>query len=123
MLREITSSIQFDSQNRIANLPETTPLEPSFDHAPKRYHTLTDKQKEIAIKNHLKYFVKDLHPKLEKIFRQELEEYGHIYMFNYMPKSSLEAIPFDKIPGRTVEARAMTHMILNNLDPRVAQFP
>ena len=37
-----------------------------------------------------------------------------------MPKSNLQAIPFDIIPGKTIEARAMIHMILNNLDPRVA---
>jgi urocanate hydratase len=27
------------------------------------------------------------------------------------------------IPGKTVEAKAMMLMILNNLDPKVAQFP
>ena len=120
-MKELTQTVQFDSQNRIANLPEGVPkLDSKLDHAPKRYHTLTDAQKDLAIKNHLKYFTKELHPKLEKIFRDELEQYGHIYMFNYMPKVSPEAIPFDMIPGRTVEARAMQHMILNNLDPRVA---
>jgi len=62
ILQELSSSVKFDIQNRIANLPDPTPLEPTFDHAPKRYHTLTDNQKEIAIKNHLKYFTKDLHP-------------------------------------------------------------
>lgn len=123
IINEFTKAIQFDSQNRIASLPELTQLEPSFDHAPKRYHTLTQKQMDIAIQNHLKYFVKDLHPQLTKIFQAEMEQYGHIYMFNYMPKTDLEAIPFAEIPGQTVEARAMIHMILNNLDPRVAQFP
>jgi len=97
-----------------------TPLEPSLDHAPKRHHTLTSAQIDLAITNHLKYFVKDLHPTLSKVFRDELEKYGHIYMFNYMPKVNLEAVPFDLIPGQTSEARAMIHMILNNLDPRVA---
>jgi urocanate hydratase len=61
-----------------------------------------------------------LHPKLEKVFREELEQYGHIYMYHYMPKVNLEAIPFETIPGKMTEARAMIHMILNNLDPRVA---
>jgi len=41
-------------------------------------------------------------------------------MFNYMPSVNPEAIPFDHIPGKTPEARAMIHMILNNLDPKVA---
>jgi urocanate hydratase len=44
-------------------------------------------------------------------------------MFNYMPKVPLQAIPYNQIPGESVEGRAMTHMILNNLDPQVAQFP
>jgi urocanate hydratase len=41
-------------------------------------------------------------------------------MFNYLPRVCPEALPFDMIPGKTIEARAMQHMILNNLDPKVA---
>lgn len=41
-------------------------------------------------------------------------------MFNYLPKVPLEAIPYDLCPGTHPEAKAMIHMILNNLDPRVA---
>ena len=84
---------------------------------------MNDKQVELAIKNHLKYFTKELHGALIPIFREELHKYGHIYAFNYLPRVHLEAIPISMIPGKTVEARAMTHMILNNLDPIVAQFP
>ena len=121
LIKDLTQSIKFDSQNRIANIPDTPfKLEPSLDHAPKRTHTLTEKEVDLAIKNHLKYFTKDLHPSLSQIFRQELNDYGHIYMFNYLPRVPLEALPIDIIPGKTLEARAMTHMILNNLDPRVA---
>jgi urocanate hydratase len=61
-----------------------------------------------------------LHAKLEPLFREELATYGHIYMFPYLPRVHPEALPFDMIPGRTNEARAMIHMILNNLDPKVA---
>jgi urocanate hydratase len=94
-----------------------------LDHAPKRRHTLDSKGKELAISNALKYFQKDLHPKLKQIFEKELEEYGHIYMFNYLPKFHLEAIPIDLLPGDNDTAKSMIHMILNNLDPKVAQFP
>ena len=66
------------------------------------------------------YFSKDLHPTLSAIFREELNKYGHIYMFNYLPRVPLEAIPINLIPGKTDEAKAMMHMILNNLDPKVA---
>jgi urocanate hydratase len=44
-------------------------------------------------------------------------------MFNYLPRVPPEALPIDVIPGKTIEARSMIHMILNNLDQRVAQFP
>lgn len=33
------------------------------------------------------------------------------------------AYPIDQIPARTRHAAAIIHMILNNLDPCVAQFP
>lgn len=69
------------------------------------------------------YFTKDLHKKLEPIFREELDKYGHIYMFNYLPRVGLEALPISLLPGQTIEAKSMIHMILNNLDNRVAQFP
>ena len=71
----------------------------------------------------MKYFSKDLHGKLSSIFREELNQYGHIYAFNYLPRAPLEAIPIELIPGKSIEAKAMMHMIMNNLDPRVAQFP
>ena len=42
------------------------------------------------------------------------------------PISDLEicrAYPIDEIPARTRAGAAIIHMILNNLDSRVAQFP
>ena len=113
--------MKFDSQNRIANIPETPfTIDPSLDHAPKRTHNLTPSQVDLAIRNHLIYFTKHLHNKLEPIFREELDKYGHIYMFNYLPRVGLEALPINLLPGQTIEAKSMIHMILNNLDNRVA---
>ena len=45
LLHDLTSSVKFDSQNRITNLPDTTTssLDYDLDHAPKRTHTLTPK--------------------------------------------------------------------------------
>ncbi len=40
-----------------------------------------------------------------------------------MPKVALRALPIDAIPGKTTAGRAMVAMILNNVDPAVAQFP
>ena len=33
------------------------------------------------------------------------------------------AYPIDEYPARTLHGAAIMHMIMNNLDPRVAQFP
>ena len=48
---------------------------------------------------------------------------GHIYCYRWMPTQRLYAIPVDKIPARCSQAAAIIHMLLNNLDPAVAQFP
>jgi len=42
LLHDLTKSVKFDSQNRIASLPEGAyELDASLDHAPKRTHTLS----------------------------------------------------------------------------------
>ncbi|QQP36684.1 Urocanate hydratase 1 (Silurana), partial [Caligus rogercresseyi] len=63
----------------------------------------------IALFNALRYFPPSTHPTLAPEFAQELKEYGHIYMYRFVPKH--------------IHASAIVHMILNNLDPEVAQFP
>ena len=123
IIKEITGICQFNKDNQIMNIPERPELNKNLDHAPKRKHTLTEEGKGKAINNALKYFDKKLHEKLIPIFNKELEEYGHIYMYNYLPKVNLESIPFELIPGKSHTAKSMMHMILNNLDPKVAQFP
>merc|ERR1711990_1391906 len=39
------------------------------------------------------------------------------------PTQPLHAVPADKIPTKCRQAAAIIHMILNNLDKAVAQFP
>jgi urocanate hydratase len=119
----ISETCKFNEDNQICNIPELPPLNPNFDHAPKRGHSLDEKGKALAITNALKYFHKDLHSQLTPIFQNELEEYGHIYMFNFLPKVDLESVPIHLLPGKSDTAKSMMHMILNNLDPKVAQFP
>jgi urocanate hydratase len=123
IIKSFSEICQFNEDNLICNIPDPLPLNPNLDHAPKRRHSLDEKGKEQAVTNALKYFHKDLHTKLIPIFKSELEEYGHIYMFNYVPKVNLEAVPIELIPGKNDTSKSMIHMILNNLDPKVAQFP
>ncbi len=99
----------------------------------------------MALSNALRYFPPRLHPELAPEFAKELEEYGHIYMYRFMPRwegslkfnnlifsikvtlyvlrAELRAFPLDSIPARCRQSAAIVHMILNNLDKRVAQFP
>lgn len=123
IISAISETCIFNEDNQICNIPELTPFNPNFDHAPKRSHTLDDKGKSLAVTNALKYFHKDLHNQLTPLFEKELLEYGHIYMFNLLPKCDLESVPVDLLPGKTITAKSIMHMILNNLDPKVAQFP
>lgn len=108
---------------------QTNPLPPfkkrneKIAHAPYRNHNLTREEKKLAVKNALRYFPPHTHAILAKEFAEELKEYGHIYMYRFMPDEELFAFPLDQIPTNSRQAAAIIHMLCNNLDPRVAQFP
>uniref|UniRef100_A0AC35GUU8 Urocanate hydratase n=1 Tax=Panagrolaimus sp. PS1159 TaxID=55785 RepID=A0AC35GUU8_9BILA len=92
-------------------------------HAPKRAVPLDNDGKKLAVRNILRYVPSKHHGVLAKEFANELMTFGHIYAFRFMPKFNLHAIPIDQIPGNSQQAAAIILMILNNLDPAVAQFP
>eukprot|EP00126_Sphaerothecum_destruens_P002196 Sdes_comp15639_c0_seq1m4640 len=95
--------------------------------APKRVPNLSLDQKRLALRNALRYIPKELHPKLAAEFFQELEEEGHIYMRRFQNEDSrgyaMKAHPIKMYPAKCLQAAAIMHMIQNNLDPEVAQFP
>jgi urocanate hydratase len=125
----LTSHVTINAFGQITSLPSsvdfTKPavLDPTVPHAPKRLTRLNAEETELAIANALKYFHQSLHSTLRPICEMELQTYGHIYFYHLQPPQHIWAIPYPEIPGKTMEARAMTHMILNNLNPEVAQFP
>ncbi|CAD5221533.1 unnamed protein product [Bursaphelenchus okinawaensis] len=92
-------------------------------HAPKRICPLNKAEKQQAVANILRYIPSKHHSTLAKEFAEELEQYGHIYAYRFMPNHQLNSIPITDIPCKTTEASAIILMILNNLDPSVAQFP
>jgi len=104
-------------------LPPPVTRDPNIAHAPYRTHNLTHAEKKLAVENALRYFPAETHAELAPEFARELTEYGHIYMYRFMPREPLFAVPADEIPTRSAQAAAIIHMLLNNLDPRVAQFP
>ncbi|XP_059505682.1 urocanate hydratase isoform X2 [Stegostoma tigrinum] len=44
-------------------------------------------------------------------------------MYRFCPQIDMRAYPISQYPCKTKAAAAIMHMIMNNLDPRVAQFP
>lgn len=104
-------------------LPELQPYDQAVNHAPRRKDILTDEEKQLALRNALRYFPRKLHAKLAPEFAQELKDYGRIYMYRYRPSYEMMARPIDYYPHRSLQAAAIMLMIQNNLDPRVAQHP
>ncbi|XP_020836805.1 urocanate hydratase [Phascolarctos cinereus] len=104
-------------------LPENKGRRDGLPHAPVRTPSLTPEEKQLALKNALRYFPPEVHKILAPEFAQELKLYGHIYMYRFCPDIEMKAYPIENYPCKTKSAAAIMHMIMNNLDPSVAQFP
>ena len=104
-------------------LPELQPYDTEINHAPKRKDILIPEEKQLALRNALRYFPKKFHAILAPEFAEELRKYGRIYMYRFRPSYEMKARPIDEYPHRSRQAAAIMLMIQNNLDPRVAQHP
>jgi urocanate hydratase len=108
-------------------IPHELPTPPEADtqvnRAPRRKEILTDSEKKLALRNALRYFPAHLHAQLLPEFKEELQNYGRIYMYRYRPHYEMFARPIDEYPAKCRQAAAIMLMIQNNLDPRVAQHP
>lgn len=91
--------------------------------APKRKDILSKEEKQLAIRNALRYFPKAWHEELAPEFAQELNDFGRIYMYRFKPAYKMFARGIEAYPAKTVQAAAIMLMIQNNLDPAVAQHP
>ncbi len=91
--------------------------------APKRKDILSSEEKQLAIRNALRYFPKEWHQELATEFAEELKEYGRIYMYRFKPEYKIYARPVSEYPAKSSQAAAIMLMIQNNLDPAVAQHP
>lgn len=105
------------------DLPNLKPYDLTINHAPKRKDVLSETEKELALRNALRYVPSKLHATLLPEFRKELREYGRIYMYRFMPEHPIFARPINEYPGRSIQAKAIMLMIQNNLDHAVAQHP
>ena len=104
-------------------LPEKRDYETSINHAPKRKDILSKDEKELALRNALRYFDAKHHSVLLPEFAKELETYGRIYMYRFRPTYRMYARSISEYPGKCEQAKAIMLMIQNNLDYAVAQHP
>jgi urocanate hydratase len=106
-----------------SELPAPKPIDANISHAPKRKDILTAEEKKLALRNALRYFPSAWHEELVLEFRKELNEFGRIYMYRFMPEYDMYARPIEEYYAKCQQAAAIMLMIQNNLDPAVAQHP
>ena len=108
-------------------IPDQLPLKRTrsnkYSHAPKRKDILSIEEKKLALKNALRYFPKKHHNELSEEFLNELNSFGRIYMYRFMPDYEIFARNINEYPGNSTQAKSIMLMIQNNLDPSVAQHP
>lgn len=104
-------------------LPAKREYPKGINRAPKRKDILSKEEKQLALRNALRYFPKDWHQELAKEFAEELKEFGRIYMYRFKPAYKMYARDIADYPGTSEQAKAIMLMIQNNLDPAVAQHP
>jgi urocanate hydratase len=111
----------------LEGIPDALPSAHQFDfsvnHAPIRKDILSKDEKKLAIRNALRYFDPKFHSILAPEFVAELQKYGRIYMYRFMPKHKIYARPITDYPANCEQAAAIMLMIQNNLDHAVAQHP
>jgi urocanate hydratase len=111
----------------LQGIPAILPAKKNYpkgaNRAPKRKDILSVEEKQLAIKNALRYFPKAWHPELAAEFANELKEFGRIYMYRFKPEYKIYARAISEYPAETQQAAAIILMIHNNLNPDVAQHP
>ena len=111
----------------LQGLPSTLPSKKAYpiggNRAPKRKDLLSKEEKQLAIRNALRYFPDQWHSDLATEFAEELKEYGRIYMYRFKPNYDIYARPISEYPAQSEQGAAIMLMIQNNLDPAVAQHP
>ena len=111
----------------LQGIPAELPLKKAYpvdgNRAPKRKDILSTDEKQLAIRNALRYFPKKWHQELAVEFAQELQDFGRIYMYRFKPDYAIYARPISEYPAVSNQAAAIMLMMHNNLDPAVAQHP
>jgi len=121
---EMTMNFQEEVKQGIPSvLPHAKPYPADANRAPKRKDILSVDEKQLAVRNALRYFPKEWHQELATEFAQELKDFGRIYMYRFKPNYHMKARSISDYPAKCEQAAAIMLMVENNLDPAVAQHP
>lgn len=104
-------------------LPEAQAYDLNTNHAPVRKDVLNKEEKQLALRNALRYFDPKHHKFLAPEFAEELKNYGRIYMYRFRPTYEMYARAIEAYPYKSLQAAGIMLMLQNNLDPAVAQHP
>lgn len=114
-------------QTILKGIPEILPASKKYDktinHAPRRKDILSIDEKQLALKNALRYFDNKFHKELAPEFLDELNKHGRIYMYRFMPDYKITARSLNDFPHKSKQAAAIMLMLSNNLDTALAQHP
>ena len=110
-------------QGIASELPAAKPYPLDANRAPKRKDILSSEEKQLAVRNALRYFPKAWHQELAVEFAKELKDFGRIYMYRFKPSYTMQARSLSDYPAKCQQAAAIMLMVDNNLDPAVAQHP
>ena len=97
-------------------LPQAKPYPADANRAPKRKDILSVDEKQLAVRNALRYFPKEWHQELATEFAQELKDFGRIYMYRFKPSYHMKARSIADYPAKCEQAAAIMLMVENNLD-------
>lgn len=102
---------------------EIPKLDPAYRRAPKRVSKLSEHDRELALRNALRYIPEEFHEMLAPEFLDELNTYGRIYGYRFRPEGHIYGKPIDEYKGKCIEGKAIQVMIDNNLDFDIALYP
>ncbi|CAG2158877.1 unnamed protein product [Oppiella nova] len=88
-------------------MPALKARDQRVSHAPIRIANLTPQERRLAVKNALRYLPPKHHSLLSKEFAQELDQFGHIYMYRFVPDFEMRAHPIDEYPAKCREGAAI----------------
>ena len=99
----------------LEGIPKALPAKKLYskdsNRAPKRKDILSVEEKKLAIKNALRYFPKEWHQELSTEFAYELNEFGRIYMYRFIPNYEIKSRHLEDFPHKSKQAAAIQMML------------